>query len=128
MKKGKEIEVTEYVRNADTREDFINKFGGGDYQKGYEAFLKVCLKDKKWEKLKDISIPEQYEWIFSHFLNIWQGCEWSFSGSIIFSFRTIEEYESCMKVPLRVCDKKLLLKMKAWACNQIAEMEEEKKL
>ena len=48
------------------------------------------------------------------------------SGNVIFTYRTIMDYEECMKVPFRVCDKELLMKIKAWACNQIAEMREEK--
>ena len=45
-------------------------------------------------------------------------------GNVNFSFETINAYVECFKVPLSVRDKKLLFKMKAWACNQIAEMKE----
>ncbi len=56
-------------------------------------------------------------------MQIWQGCEYDFNGNPIFTFRTINDYVECMKVPLTVSDKKLLLKMKAWAMNTISEMD-----
>ena len=115
MKKGKEQKETKWLRNADARDKFIN-------QHGMEKFLKNCEIDEKWRNLQDIPIPARFEWLFKHFLNIWQGCEWSFGGSIIFTFQTIKDYQECMHVPFRVYDKKLLMKMKAWACNQIADM------
>lgn len=43
-------------------------------------------------------------------------------GNIIFTFHTINDYVECMKVPLTVEDKKMILKMKAWAQNTISEM------
>ncbi len=118
MKKGKETKETEWKRNSETRDKFIEQFG-------YEKFIKLGETDEEWKKLQDIPPPPQYEWIFGHFLKIWQGCEWSFGGSIIFTYRQILDYEQCMHVPLRVCDKELLMKMKAWACNQIADMKED---
>lgn len=124
-KKGEKSEDTEYVRNAEVREQFIETRGRGDYQRGYDAFYKLGEQDEKWKKLRDIPPPVQYEWIFGHFLKIWQGCEWSFGGTIIFTYRQILDYEECMHVPFRVRDKELLMKMKAWACNQIAEMKED---
>lgn len=45
-------------------------------------------------------------------------------GNTIFTFRTINDYVECMKVPLEVEDKKMLLKMKAWAQNTISEMQD----
>lgn len=79
-------------------------------------------KDERWKKLREIPVPPEYSWIFKKFLEIWQGCEYDFAGNIIFTFRTINDYVECMKVPLTVEDKKCILKMKAWACNTIAEM------
>ena len=81
-------------------------------------------RDEKWKKLREIPIPPEYSWIFKQFMQIWQGCEYDFVGNVIFTFRTINDYVECMKVPLTVEDKKMLLKMKAWACNTIAELKE----
>lgn len=47
-------------------------------------------------------------------------------GNVIFTFRTINEYVECMKVPLTVEDKKLLFKMKGWANETISELKEDK--
>ena len=73
-------------------------------------------------KLRDIPCPPEYSWIFRHFMQIWQGCEYDMAGNVIFTFRTVNEYAECMKVPLTVEDKKCLFRMKAWACNAISEM------
>lgn len=132
MKKGKEVTETEWVRNITQREDFIKTKGGVDkdgnvidYQKGYEAFMLISEVDKKWNKLRDIPIPEEYSWIWGHFLNIWNGCTYDFNGNVIFTFQTINEYVQCMKVPLSVEDKKELFRIRTWAVNVISELEKE---
>ena len=89
-----------------------------------DTFLKWGERDEKWKKLRDIPIPKEFEWIFKHFMQIWQGCEYDFAGNVIFTFRTINEYVECYKVPFTVEDKKLLFKMKAWALNTISDMKE----
>ena len=81
--------------------------------------------EERYKKLRDIPPPPKYSWIFKQFLQIWQGCEYDMDGNTIFTFRTINEYVECMKVPLTVEDKKCLLKMKACAMNTIASMKEE---
>ena len=43
-------------------------------------------------------------------------------GNVDFSFKTINDYVECMKVPLSVSDKKIILKMKSWAISQIVDM------
>lgn len=45
------------------------------------------------------------------------------SGQRMFTFRTLNEYIQCMKVPLTVAEKKLLLNMKHWADEVIAEFD-----
>lgn len=60
-------------------------------------------------------------------MQIWQNCEHDMMGNVIFTYRTINEYIECFKVPLSVEDKKELFKMKTWAMNAIAELEEDKK-
>lgn len=110
----------------DTREEFIERRSGPkkDRKKGEKAFFEMGERDEKWKKLRDIPIPPEYKWIFRHFMEIWRGCEYDFGGNIVFTFRTINDYVECMKVPLTVEDKRCLFKMKAWACNTIAEMKE----
>lgn len=110
----------------DTREEFIKRRSGPkkDRKKGEKAFFEMGERDENWKKLRDIPIPPEYKWIFRHFLEIWRGCEYDFGGNIVFTFRTINDYVECMKVPLTVEDKRCLFKMKAWACNTIAEMKE----
>ena len=105
------------MRNVDKRDDFIKKFGK-------EKFLETCKKDPKFEQLQDIPCPPECSWIFKHFMQIWQGCEYDMMGNIIFTFRTVNDYVECMKVPLSVEDKKLIFKMKAWAVNTISEMKD----
>ena len=110
----------------DTREDYIEKHSGPnkDRKKGEEAFFKMGEKSERWKKLRDIPIPPEYSWIFRHFMEIWRGCEHDFAGNIIFTFKTVNDYVECMKVPLTAEDKKCLFKMKAWAVNTIAEMQD----
>ena len=73
---------------------------------------------KKWNKLKDIPIPEGYGWIWEVFLQMWKMCERDFNGNIIFTPRTILDYEQCFGVTLNIIDRRLLIKMKDWA-NEI---------
>lgn len=47
-------------------------------------------------------------------------------GNPVITFRTLNDYVECMKVPLSVEDKRCILKMKAWACNAIAKLKENK--
>lgn len=58
-------------------------------------------------------------------MQIWQNAEHDMMGNVIFTFRTINEYVECMKVPLTVEDKKYLFKMKQWANESIAELKEQ---
>jgi len=107
------------VRNVDKREDFVKKFGK-------KRFLEVCKKDPTFKKLQEIPCPPEYSWIFNHFMTIWQNAEYDMMGNVIFTYRTINDYVECMKVPLTVMDKKELFKMKTWAMNAISELKEEK--
>lgn len=114
------------MRNVDEREKIIELRSGPkkDRKRGERFFFELGEKDEKWKKLRDIPIPPEYSWIFRHFMEIWRGCEYDFAGNIIFTFRTINDYVECMKVPLTVEDKKCLFRMKVWAVNTIAEMKE----
>lgn len=115
------------MRNADVREKFIKARGGKDYKKGYREFLKIGETDEKWRKLRDIPCPPEYSWIFRHFMQIWQNCEYDMAGNVVFTYRTVNDYAECMKVPLTVEDKRCLFKMKQWAQGVIAELKEKEK-
>lgn len=108
------------MRNVEKREKFIKSFGEA-------KFLETCKKDPNFERLKEVPCPPEYAWIFKHFKQIWQNCEHDMMGNIIFTFRTINEYVECFKVPFTVEDKKELFKMKVWAQATISSLEEEKK-
>ncbi len=49
------------------------------------------------------------------------------SGNAIFTYRTVNEYVECMKVPFTVEDKQYLFKMKNWALESISELKEKDK-
>ena len=57
-------------------------------------------------------------------MQIWENAEHDMMGNVVFTFRTINEYVECFKVPLTVEDKKELFKMKAWASAVIAELKQ----
>lgn len=115
-KDGKPETKTEYVRNCDTREKFIRT-------RGMDAFIAAGKRDQKWADLRDIPIPPRYEWLFDKFLQIWTNSERDMSGNVVFTYRTVNDYVQCMKVPLSVDDKKLLFAMKSWAAAKIYDME-----
>lgn len=127
MKNGKKSTETEWVRNVDVREKFIKSTGGKDYKKGYKKFYELGEHDEKWKKLREIPCPPEYSWIFRHFMLIWQNAEYDMAGNVIFTYRTINEYVECMKVPLTIEDKKMLFKMKGWALEAISELKEKDK-
>lgn len=93
-----------------------------DKKKALEEFDRLCAMDESKAKLKDIPIPKQYSWIWRHFLSIWYQCEHDMMGNIIFTYRTVNDYVECMKVPLTVLDKKYLFKMKEWAIESVSEV------
>lgn len=84
--------------------------------------MKVAEKSENFNKLKDIPIPNRFTWIWKHFLIIWNNCEYDINGNPIFSFRLVNDYVECMKVPLTVSDKKLLFKIKNWALETYYEI------
>lgn len=93
---------------------------------GKEKFEKLAETSKRFAKLKDLPFPVRYSWIWGHFLAIWGNCETDVMGNRIITFRTINDYVECMKVPLSVIDKRILFKIKLWANEQIREMKEKK--
>jgi hypothetical protein len=45
------------------------------------------------------------------------------TGNVMFTFSTINDYVECMKPPLTLAEKKLLLRMSHWAKETIAEFD-----
>lgn len=126
MKNGKKTEITVSERNVDIRENFIKRYGK-DKKRGEEEFFKLGEQDEKWKKLREIPCPPEYSWIYRHFMQIWQHAEYDMCGNVIFTYRTINDYVECFKVPLTVEDKKMLFKMKGWAMGVISELKEKDK-
>jgi hypothetical protein len=105
------------IRNCDNREKFIQRFGK-------ERFERLTETDSYYSKYKEPQIPPGCKWIFGQFMYIWGNCEVDgMSGQRIFTFRTLNDYVECMKVPLTVAEKKLLLRMKHWAEEVIFEFQ-----
>lgn len=116
-KKGDTESTRHNVRNSDERDRFIKAFGE-------EKFKKVQETDKRFAKLKDPDIPVGCNWIFSQFLYLYFNTKADgMTGRIQLSFIDINEYQKCMKVPLTVAEKKLLIKMAHWAGEEISELE-----
>lgn len=92
---------------------------------GEERFRKLTETDSYYGKFKEPEIPPGCRWIFGQFMYIWTNAEVDgMSGRRQFSFRLLNEYETCMKVPLSVAEKKLLLRMRGWAEEVIAEFDD----
>ena len=115
------------MRNVDKREKFIQNFGGKDRKKGERRFFEIGETDEQYKKLRELPPPPKFKWIYRHFMTIWQNCEYDFGGNVIFTFRTVNEYVECMKVPFTVEEKRLLFKMKQWALEAISELKEKDK-
>lgn len=117
-KTGKSSETAVHgIRNCDSRQKFIERFGE-------ERFKKLTETDSYYSKFKEPVIPPGCKWIFGQFMYIWANAEADgMTGRRIFSFRLINEYVECMKVPLTVAEKKLLLRMRGWAEEVISEFD-----
>lgn len=108
-----------YTSKRETRDAFIKKFS-------QEEFERVCKEDPSWEKLKDIPIPPQYSWIFEQFIIMWYNCEHDFNGNVIFTVRTILDYEKFIGINFTIKERRLLLDMKSSAFKGINECESSK--
>ena len=111
---------THYRTKAEERTDFIKKFGE-------DAFNQVSRVDDKWKKLKELPIPDGFAWLWGVFLQIWKMCERDFNGNIIFTARSVLDYEQCFGVTLSISDRQYLFKMKDWACETVYELKNSKK-
>lgn len=112
-KTGKSENETERgVTNSLERDKIIKRFG----QKKYDT--DPALKRYR-ELYREPPIPTSYRWIYSHFMYMWSNCAYDFNGNIIFTFETVNEYEQFSGIRFSLVEKKLLLKMKKWACETI---------
>lgn len=109
---------TEMVRNSDERDNFIKQFG-------IDRFDEQCVKGKSFEKYVDIPIPEQYQYVWEHFMMIWAHAEVDFNGKKVFSFGTVRDYEQCYGYRFTVKEKNLFFKMKTWAIEIVNELDKD---
>lgn len=115
----KNEEKTEWTSGAEKRQDFINKFGE-------KKFQEVAKKDKRYAELEFIPFPECYTWLVNQFFNIWKNCEVDMMGNKIFTPRQILDYCECFGTPMTYRERKMIMKMKEWAEEAIAELKREK--
>lgn len=109
----------EWTSNADKREDFVKKFGE-------KKFLELCKDDERLAELQPIPFPEGFTWLSNHFFKIWRHCEIDINGNRIFTPRQIIDYCECFGVKMTYPERKMILKMKEWAVEAIAELKSDK--
>lgn len=115
-KSGKKHEETvRGVRNSLDRDNFIKRFGE-------ERFLKLTETDSYYKKYREPKIPVGCNWIWRHFLDIWNNCNTDFNGYPILSFAEINAYEQCMDIHFSLVEKRLLLKIRNWVLEEISEL------
>lgn len=107
---------TEYVCNAQRRDGFIEKFGEAEFDR-------ISSADEEWGKLRDIPFPKGTGWLFDHFYRIWTGCTVDFSGNKILTPREILDYCECFGVRLSYRERRLIMDMRRWAFEAIAELD-----
>lgn len=107
---------TTYVCNAQKRDDFISKFGQSEFDR-------ISAADEDWGKLRDIPFPKGTKWLFSHFYEMWSGCAADFSGNKILTPREITDYCVCFGVRLSYRERRLIMDMRRWAFEAIAELD-----
>ena len=117
--KTEKTTVTEWKTGAEEREDFVKKFG----EKKLEEIAK---KDERYARLQFLPFPEGFSWITNHFMKIWRHCETDINGNRIFTPRQIVDYCECFGIKINCHERMLILKMKEWATEAIAELKNEK--
>lgn len=111
----KKEEKTEWKTNVDKREDFIKKFG-------IKKFNEVCKVDPKWAELQDIPIPNGFNWLWYHFLQIWRHCESDLNGNKIFTPRQITDYCECFSVEMTARERRQIMMFEEWAEITISKL------
>lgn len=125
MKKGsdgkrhKDVQIkTEVVRKCDERDSFIKQFGK-------DKFEEESQKGRSFEKYVDIPIPEQYQYVWEHFLMIWTYTEVDINGRKVFTFGTVRDYEQCFGYSFSIKEKNLFFKIRNWAMEIINELDKD---
>ncbi|MCQ2081586.1 MAG: hypothetical protein MJZ11_08000 [Lachnospiraceae bacterium] len=106
----------ETVRHCEERDKFIEQFG-------IERFDKEAQPGGTFEKYVDIPIPEQYQYVWEHFIYMWSQSEIDINGNRIFSFGTVKEYQDLFGYDFSIADKKMFFKMKNWATEIVCELD-----
>lgn len=119
--KGKKVSKTEWVRNADKKKDFVEKFGEA-------KFKEVAKKDpKRWGKLVEPYFPIRYRWLWFTFLDIWRTCSRDFNGNVVLTPRVLIDYCKCFKISLTVSERHLIFRIKSWAEETIYSLRDKDK-
>ena len=105
------------MRNRDKREDFIKAHGEDDFER-------ISKLDPKWKQLENLTLPIKFSWIWSQFIQIWGTCEHDFNGNVIFTPRAVLDYCECFKVSMTVYERRLLFRMKSWACDEKSKVDD----
>ena len=93
---------------------------------GEDKLKEIAKMDENYEKLMFLQFPEGFDWIINHFLKIWRHCETDLNGNRIFTPRQIIDYCNCFGVKMTYHERLLVLKMKEWTVEAIAELKREK--
>ncbi|MBO6130977.1 MAG: hypothetical protein J6P28_03315 [Treponema sp.] len=117
-KTGKVREETETgIRNSDRRDFLKSKFGE-------EKWNNLVKNDSHYKRYKEPEVPNGCRWIFNQFLYIYFNSGFSpMSGASMMTFQSLNDYVMCMGAPLTIAEKKLILKMKGWAGEVIADFD-----
>lgn len=107
------------MRNADKRKRFIKAFGR-------ERFLELAKTDERYERLLPIKIPDGCQWLWRHFQRIWRDAEHDMNGYPIITPQTVLAYMEYYCVDFDVKQRELVMQMKLWAIETIAELRKKK--
>lgn len=92
---------------------------------GKDRFEVMKQKDPMhWGALDDIPIPQKYVYIWNIFLAVWRQCGVDFYGNRIISAREIEDYLRFVGKDFRICEKRMIMHIRDWAMETVAEVRE----
>lgn len=107
------------MRNVDKRKKFIEAFGK-------EKFLELAKTDERYKKLLSIKLPDECQWLWRHFQRIWRDAERDMNGYPIITPQTVLVYMEYYCVNFDVKQRELIMQMKLWAIETIAELRKKK--
>jgi len=114
-KNGKDsVERNKRTHNED-RKDMIKRFGK-------DRFEKLVQTDSHYKMYREPEIPVGFRWLFARFMDIRNNCEYDFNGNVIFTCRTILDYEECMGVTFSLFERRIILKMRDWSNSVVYEL------